>query len=47
MSSFALLVVALLSMTGFFLGRGIDRFMGGNPRSDDSRKTTLGADLSD
>jgi hypothetical protein len=47
MSEWGLIVTALFSMTGFFLGRGIDLLLGARDRSDDARNATLGADLSD
>jgi hypothetical protein len=47
MSEWALVVVALFSMTGYFLGRGLDRWLGAKGPSRDTRKGTLGADLSD
>ncbi len=47
MTEWALVITALFSMTGFFLGRGIDRWLGAKGPSTDARKGTLGSDLSD
>jgi hypothetical protein len=47
MGAFPMAMVALFSLTGFFLGRGIDRMLGATGPSDDARNATLGSDLSD
>jgi hypothetical protein len=47
MTEWALFIVALFSMTGYFFGRGLDRWLGAKGPSRDTRKGTLGADLSD
>ncbi len=44
---FWLVMIALVSTMGYFLGRGIDMLLGGKGPSDENRKGTLGADLSD
>ncbi|MEZ0325185.1 MAG: hypothetical protein ACAH95_04715 [Fimbriimonas sp.] len=47
MSEWALVVVALFSVTGFVFGRALDRWLGAKDLSVDARKGTLGSDLSD
>lgn len=42
-----LVMVALLSITGFAFGRGLDWWLGARSRSRDARNATLGADLAD
>jgi hypothetical protein len=46
-SEWGLVFISLFSLTGYFFGRGLDRWLGAKSRSDDARNTTLGADLSD
>ena len=46
-TTFGLLSIALVSITGFLFGRAVDWWMGGEFHSDDTRNATLGADLAD